>query len=100
TPPPARTIKPLRQQSAPEASAGTDTPSLTILESLLANIKRDTAWGERENAARALREYAGTLHGLKVPDVVKRLVQELNHPDWLVRWAATEALASVGDAQA
>lgn len=100
TPPPARTIKPLRQQSAPEASAATDTPSLTILESLLANIKRDTAWGERENAARALREYAGTLHGLKVPDVVKRLVQELNHPDWLVRWAATEALASVGDAQA
>jgi HEAT repeat protein len=96
---PIKRIKPVSpQQPTPVASKG-EAP-LDILNDLIANIKQDSAWGEREDVAKTLRKYTGTLGEYDTLNVVKRLEQELRDPDWVVRWATTEAMASVGNVQA
>ncbi len=67
-----------------------------ILDELLDALHR-AEWGDREGAAKALREYARTLHGTRSPEILKRLGVTLQDADWVIRWAAAEALAWIGD---
>ena len=75
-------------------------PYRDILDTLLADIRHKTEWGEREDAAKALREYTRTLRGTKPLGIVERLSALLADRDWVVRWAAVEALACVCDKRA
>lgn len=66
-----------------------------ILDRLLDRIHHGD-WGDREEAAKALRDFAKTLQGEEVPDVVARLTPLLKADDWVLRWAAVEPLAWIG----
>ena len=70
-----------------------------ILGELLESLQQ-ADWGQRENAAKALREYARTLHGVRDPHIVKQLENALKDENWIVRWAAAEALSWIGDPDA
>ena len=76
--------------------AGQRPPASDTLESLLANL-RHSAWGEREEASRALTAWAQHFRGKRSDRIVARLVEELRDPDWMMRWAAVEALAALGN---
>lgn len=67
-----------------------------ILAQLLDDLHHGD-WGSKEDTAKALREYAKTLHGTRDPQILQRLSEALKDNDWIVRWAAAEALAWVGD---
>ena len=67
-----------------------------VLESLLTWL-RNSAWGEREEAARALNAWAQHYHGKPNDQLVARLCRVLREPDWMLRWAAVEALAALGN---
>jgi HEAT repeat protein len=54
-------------------------------------------WQTRQQAAKSLREYARMLRGTEDPELLRRLTTALADPDWVVRWAAAEALAWVRD---
>ena len=83
------------QTAAPVAKDG----HRLLLGQILARL-RQSDWGEKEEAAKALREYARTLHGNQDPTTIKQLEAALTDPAWIVRWAATEALAWIGDQSA
>ncbi len=68
----------------------------SILESLL-NTLHQTKWGEREQAARSLREYAKSQRDNPPDYVTDKLLIALDDPDWLVRWSVVEALAWIRD---
>lgn len=57
-------------------------------------------WQARQKAAKALREYARLLRGTEDLELVQRLTAALTDSDWVVRWAAAEALAWVRDRSA
>ncbi len=67
-----------------------------ILTAILARL-HESEWGDKEEAAKALREYAKTMHGIHDPVIIKLLEQALTDSAWIVRWAAAEALAWIGD---
>lgn len=67
-----------------------------ILTELLASLRRSN-WGQREDTAKALREYARTLHGTRDPHICEQLSAAMTDSDWVVRWAVAEALAWIGD---
>lgn len=80
----------------PGASQSAHAPSPDTLESLLANLRR-SSWGQREEAARALSVWAQHFQGKRNDHIVGRLCQVLHDPDWMLRWAAVEALATLGN---
>jgi HEAT repeat protein len=106
----------LRRMTAPQKAVHQPSSALTAATALstqdqtnhqrrdilgeLLNALRQAEWGDRENAAKALREYAKTLHGTRQPEVIQRLGAVINDTDWVVRWAAAEALAWIGAAEA
>ena len=61
---------------------------------------RNPDWQARQKAAKALREYARLLRGTEDPELVQRLTAALADSDWVVRWAAAEALAWIRDKSA
>lgn len=79
---------------APDAPQSVESPD--TLDSLLADLRR-SAWGERESAARALSAWAQHFRGKRNGHIVMRLCQVLREPDWMLRWAAVEALAALGN---
>ncbi len=66
------------------------------LDALLERV-RSSAWGEREEAARSLTAWAQHFRGRRNGHIVARLCQVLREPDWMLRWAAVEALAALGN---
>jgi HEAT repeat protein len=71
-------------------------PQQRILTDLLRRL-RHAEWGDRENAAKALREYAHNLKGVRDAHTQSQLQHALQSTDWVVRWAVIEALAWIGD---
>jgi HEAT repeat protein len=80
----------------------TSKPALTdirpreILGELL-DALHNSDWNRRQDAAKALRDYAKEMHGTQDATLLMRLTQALDDTDWIVRWAAAEALAWIGD---
>lgn len=100
-PAPVAADVPENQPEKPAPVPAPDEPTAVgqrrdILSELLAAL-HGSDWGDREDAAKALREYARTLHGTRDEHIVKLLTEALRDQDWVVRWAAAEALAWVGD---
>ena len=86
-------------EAAPPAAEKPASPApqhREILEKLLDELHKGD-WGSKEDTAKALREYAKTLHGTRDPHILQRLSEALRDNDWIVRWAAAEAMAWVGD---
>jgi HEAT repeat protein len=54
-------------------------------------------WNVQQNAAKALREYTKALRGVADTSVGRRLSEMLDDDNWVVRWAAAEALAWLGE---
>jgi HEAT repeat protein len=67
-----------------------------ILGELLEGL-HSKEWGVRQEAAKALREYAQFSRGVPDSLFVQPLTDALSDPDWVVRWAASEALAWIRD---
>ena len=67
-----------------------------ILTQILERLRRSN-WGDKEDAAKALREYAVTMQGTHDDEIIGQLENALADPIWIVRWAAVEALAWIGD---
>ena len=82
------------QTAMPAPGRGLAAPA--TLEKLLADL-RNSAWGEREEASRALTTWAQHFRGKRNDGIVTRLVEVLRDPDWMLRWAAVEALAALGN---
>ena len=76
-----------------QASAGAAPDTLDALLERL----RNSAWGEREEAARSLTAWAQHFRGRRNGNIVARLCEVLREPDWMLRWAAVEALAALGN---
>ncbi len=99
--PSARRVTP--PSTLPEVSNGSTNGNTTdqrhILDQLLDDLRHEE-WGKREDAAKALREYAKTLRGSKNSPEAQRLVKAVEDTDWVVRFAATEALSWIGDPMA
>ncbi|MDE0608539.1 MAG: HEAT repeat domain-containing protein [Anaerolineaceae bacterium] len=66
------------------------------LDALLERL-RNSVWGEREEAARSLTAWAQHFRGRRNGHIVARLCKVLREPDWMLRWAAVEALAALGN---
>ncbi len=66
-----------------------------IVDGLLERL-RHSEWGEREEAAKALRDYARTLHGDDALHIVDKLTPLLDAENWVLRWAVVEPLAWIG----
>lgn len=81
----------------PPAAAPTLVPQHRDILTKLLDAIHSADWGSKEDSAKALREYARTLHGTRDPRVLHQLSEALRDSDWIVRWAAAEALAWVGD---
>ncbi len=86
-------LAPAQAAVAGQASA---RPAPDALDSLLARL-RHSAWGEREEAARSLAAWAQHFRGRRNGHIVARLCEVLREPDWMLRWAAVEALAALGN---
>lgn len=71
-------------------------PVQDILTELLDDM-HSTEWNVRQQAAKALREYARMHRGTKDPSVMKRLTWAMRDDQWEVRWAAAEAAAWIQD---
>lgn len=89
------------RRAGPPGAAGatSDRPGQVppaVLETLLARLQ-NSAWGEREEAARALTTWAQHFRGKPNDHIVARLCDALREPDWMLRWAAVEALAALGN---
>jgi HEAT repeat protein len=82
-----------------ERSASTTHQPHAILDQLLMRL-RETEWGEREETAKALRDYAKTLQGETVPHILNRLTALLSDDNWIIRWAVVEPIAWIGDESA
>lgn len=67
-----------------------------ILTELLEDL-HSPVWAVRQQAAKALREYARMHRGTKDPSVMKRLMWAMRDDQWEVRWAAAEAAAWIQD---
>jgi HEAT repeat protein len=67
-----------------------------ILTELLDDL-HSPEWNVRQQAAKALREYARIHRGTKDPSVIKRLMWAMRDHQWEVRWAAAEAAAWIQD---
>lgn len=74
-------------------------PSGDLMLELLFDLQ-EAEWGKREEAAKRLREYARTLKGKDVSLDVQRLIGATKDDDWVIRWAASDALAWIGDKSA
>jgi len=88
-----------KAQEAPEPPEDVPTPKidddplLTLLDAL-----HEGEWGEREEAGKKLRQYAASLKGkADAARDIQRLIGATQDSDWVVRWAACEALAWAGD---
>ncbi len=88
---PAPTSAPMAATGQAAAAAAPDT-----LDALLGRL-RNCAWGEREEAARSLTAWAQHFRGRRNGHIVARLCEVLREPDWMLRWAAVEALAALGN---
>ncbi len=89
--PPVKKVRPISKTRKTPGG-----PRKELLSEMLSGLDK-VEWGERETAAKALREYAMTLHGVQDPHIVSQLAQALAHKNWVVRWAAAEAMAWIGD---
>ena len=67
-----------------------------ILGELLHQL-HDSDWTIQQDAAKSLRDYAQLLRGSTDSPFIDRLQAALEDPMWVVRWAATEALAWIRD---
>jgi HEAT repeat protein len=67
-----------------------------ILGELLKQL-HDSDWNVQQEAAKSLRDYAQLLRGSSDSPFVARLQEALHDKSWVVRWAATEALAWIRD---
>lgn len=54
-------------------------------------------WHAQQDAAKALRDYAKTMHKTKDPVILNGLLGKLEDPQWRIRWAAVEALAWIAN---
>lgn len=70
-------------------------PLVALLDAL-----HDPEWGTREEAGKKLRQYARDLKGKEASRDIQRLIGATEDDDWVVRWAASEALAWAGDISA
>jgi len=99
----AQIVRSLEQIGTPSAIDATEQwrakhgSSHAIFQKLLHTL-RDPRWGEREEAAKALREYCFTLGKEHNHFVVQELQKLLEEDDWVIRWAAIESLAWTGAA--
>ena len=84
------------QATVASQGAGAMAQVPDTLESLLTNLRR-SAWGEREQASRALTAWAQHFRDKRNDHIVRRLCSLLRDPDWMLRWAAVEALAALGN---
>lgn len=87
-------VIPIEPESEPRVR-----PSGDRLLELLFDLQ-EAEWGKREETAKQLREYARTLKGKNATLDVQRLVGATQDEDWVVRWAASDALAWIGDLSA
>lgn len=76
---------------ASESITDTGLDRHEILPRLVESVRtlQDNA---RDEAAKALRNYAKTMRGNVGDDLVRPLVLNLKHPDWFIRWTMAEAL--------
>ncbi len=84
-------------QRSPEKENGASRRE--ILPALLENLHH-TDWAVRQDAAKGVREYARQLQGTRDSALLQQMLEALNDPDWVVRWAIAEALAWLGDPEA
>ncbi len=82
-------------QPVPLADSTPQAGDSDILAGLLAELQQE-GWTNRQEAAKALREYAKIHQGSTDPAMIRQLTRALQDPDWVVRWAVAEALASIG----
>ncbi len=75
------------------------SPGFSDEEKIIRTLKvlRDDDWGRTQKAAKFLRKFARHLRGTDNPQIVRLLCGALNDDNWSVRWAAAEALATLGD---
>jgi HEAT repeat protein len=83
--------QPAVQQVQPLQQPGETASQNDVLSNLFRNLRAED-WDTRQKAAKALSEYAQTLRGVADQSVTPRLVEALRDADWVVRWAAAEAL--------
>ncbi len=93
------TLPEREEHPAPSSETTPETDGSDILAGLLAELQQD-GWATRQEAAKALREYAKLNQGSTDAAMIRQLVRALQDPDWVVRWAVAEALASIGTASA
>ena len=74
-------------------------PGFSDEEKIIRTLKvlRDDDWGRTQKAAKFLRKFARHLRGTDNPQIVRLLCGALYDDNWSVRWAAAEALATLGD---
>lgn len=89
---------PLAEESHKPASDLGIPRSETILYKLIETL-RTANWGEREQAAIAIREYAKMHRNGSAQEILSELTSVLDDSDWMIRWAAAEALAWIGSNQ-
>jgi HEAT repeat protein len=89
------TKRTIPQVEAEPASRPSNDPLMELLFDL-----HDQEWGKREETAKKLREYARNLKGKDASLDVQRLIGATQDEDWVVRWAASDALAWIGDRSA
>ena len=63
-------------------------------------VLRDDDWGRTQKAAKFLRKFAKHLRGSDNHNILRQLLGALGDGNWSVRWAATEALAMLGNRKA
>ena len=77
-------------------------PTFTDEEKILRTLGllRHDDWGKTQKAAKFLRRFARHLRGSDSPHILRLLCDALSDRSWHVRWAAAEALAFFGHADA
>jgi HEAT repeat protein len=86
-------------QDTPRLITPTEHPEVTVKKLLAALIESDVR--KQHAAAKALGEYTRQLRGTDAPQVLRLLEQAVGaKDDFVVRWAAVEALGWLGDDEA
>ena len=80
-------------------ASDSDSLAYSDEEKIIRTLKvlRDDDWGRTQKAAKFLRKFARHLRGTDNPQIVRLLCGALSDDNWSVRWAAAEALATLGD---
>jgi len=95
----SRPAQAVELSSEPSTAPSAENGDSDILAGLLAELQHE-GWATRQEAAKALREYAKVNEGSTNLAMIRQLIRALQDPDWVVRWAVAEALASIGTPRA